>query len=183
MSMSGTRVYCYCLCPLQESIATVYVRHKCLLLVSMFGTSVYFYCICPLQESIATVYVRYKSLLLLSMSGTRVYCYCLCRYKSLLLLSMPVQVSIATVYVRYKSLLLLSVRYKSLLLLSMSDTRVYCYCLCPCTSADITALYRETKYISFIALYIKCKAIPLQPLTGPEGSSRLRLSDFKTIGT
>jgi hypothetical protein len=31
--------------------------------------------------------------------------------------------------------------------------------------------------------YIKGKAIPLQPLTGPEGSSRLRLPDFKTIGT
>jgi hypothetical protein len=30
---------------------------------------------------------------------------------------------------------------------------------------------------------IKCKAIPLQAWTGPEGSRRLRLSDFKTIGT
>ena len=29
----------------------------------------------------------------------------------------------------------------------------------------------------------KCKAIPLQAWTGPEGSSRLRLPDFKTIGT
>ena len=27
------------------------------------------------------------------------------------------------------------------------------------------------------------KAIPLQPWTGPEGSRRLRLSDFKTVGT
>ena len=27
------------------------------------------------------------------------------------------------------------------------------------------------------------KAIPLQAWTGPEGSSRLRLPDFKTIGT
>jgi hypothetical protein len=27
------------------------------------------------------------------------------------------------------------------------------------------------------------KVIPLQALTGPEGSRRLRLSDFKTIGT
>jgi hypothetical protein len=27
------------------------------------------------------------------------------------------------------------------------------------------------------------KAIPLQPLTGPEGSRRLRLPDFKTVGT
>jgi hypothetical protein len=27
------------------------------------------------------------------------------------------------------------------------------------------------------------KAIPVQPWTGPEGSRRLRLPDFKTIGT
>jgi hypothetical protein len=29
----------------------------------------------------------------------------------------------------------------------------------------------------------KVKAIPLQTWTGPEGSRRLRLPDFKTIGT
>jgi len=29
----------------------------------------------------------------------------------------------------------------------------------------------------------KVKAIPLQAWTGPEGSRRLRLPDFKTIGT
>jgi hypothetical protein len=29
----------------------------------------------------------------------------------------------------------------------------------------------------------KVKAIPLEALTGPEGSRRLRLPDFKTIGT
>ena len=29
----------------------------------------------------------------------------------------------------------------------------------------------------------KDKAIPLQARTGPEGSRRLRLPDFKTIGT
>jgi hypothetical protein len=29
----------------------------------------------------------------------------------------------------------------------------------------------------------KCKAIPLQALTGPEVSRKLRLSDFKTTGT
>jgi hypothetical protein len=32
-------------------------------------------------------------------------------------------------------------------------------------------------------MYIKGKAIPLQALTGPEGSRRLRLPDFKTIST
>jgi hypothetical protein len=30
---------------------------------------------------------------------------------------------------------------------------------------------------------VKGTAIPLEALTGPEGSSRLRLPDFKTIGT
>jgi hypothetical protein len=39
----------------------------------------------------------------------------------------------------------------------------------------------------FIYLYneleFKKKAIPLQALTSPEGSKRLRLTDFKTIGT
>jgi hypothetical protein len=30
---------------------------------------------------------------------------------------------------------------------------------------------------------VRYKAIPLQAWTGPEGSRRLRLSDFKTIGT
>ena len=31
--------------------------------------------------------------------------------------------------------------------------------------------------------WVKGKAVPLQAWTGPEGSSRLRLPDFKTIGT
>jgi hypothetical protein len=31
--------------------------------------------------------------------------------------------------------------------------------------------------------YCKSKAIPLQTWKSPEGSRRLRLSDFKTIGT
>jgi hypothetical protein len=31
--------------------------------------------------------------------------------------------------------------------------------------------------------YVKAKAIPLQALTGPEGSRRMRLPDFKTNGT
>jgi hypothetical protein len=37
--------------------------------------------------------------------------------------------------------------------------------------------------IIIIIIIITVKAIPLQALTGPEGSSRLRLPDFKTIGT
>jgi len=32
-------------------------------------------------------------------------------------------------------------------------------------------------------MQVKGKAIPLQAWTGPEGSRRLRLPDFKTIGT
>jgi hypothetical protein len=45
-------------------------------------------------------------------------------------------------------------------------------------SAKLLTLTYETYVIN-----CKGKAIPLQPSTGPEGSSRLRLSDFKTIGT
>jgi hypothetical protein len=43
------------------------------------------------------------------------------------------------------------------------------------------------KYTYIILYALQCKgkgkAIPLQAWTGPEGSRRLRLSDFKTIGT
>jgi hypothetical protein len=44
------------------------------------------------------------------------------------------------------------------------------------------------EYILFHNIYYfiiigKGKAIPLQTWTGPEGSSILRLPDFKTIGT
>jgi hypothetical protein len=39
----------------------------------------------------------------------------------------------------------------------------------------------ESSYISDILC--KGKAIPLQASTGPEGSRRMRLTDFKTIGT
>jgi hypothetical protein len=37
--------------------------------------------------------------------------------------------------------------------------------------------------VLFVKKHSKCKAIPLQAWTGPEGSRRLRLPDFKTIGT
>jgi hypothetical protein len=39
------------------------------------------------------------------------------------------------------------------------------------------------KVVSYIFLYRKSKAIPLQALRDPEGSRRLRLPDFKKIGT
>jgi hypothetical protein len=35
----------------------------------------------------------------------------------------------------------------------------------------------------FSGIQVKGKAIPLQALTGPEGFMRVRLPDFKTIGT
>jgi hypothetical protein len=38
-------------------------------------------------------------------------------------------------------------------------------------------------YTSSIYNSKKAKAIPLQAWTGPEGSRRLRLPDFKTLGT
>jgi len=46
----------------------------------------------------------------------------------------------------------------------------------------------QTQDSDLILPHIQCvkgkgKAIPLQAWTGPEGSRRLRLPDFKTIGT
>jgi hypothetical protein len=41
----------------------------------------------------------------------------------------------------------------------------------------------KTCFIIFLKVKSKAKAIPLQPLTGPEGSRRLRLTYFKTIDT
>jgi len=39
----------------------------------------------------------------------------------------------------------------------------------------------DHKYDISVSIYKKCKAIPLQAWTGPEGSRSLRLPDFKTI--
>ena len=39
------------------------------------------------------------------------------------------------------------------------------------------------KYFHTFLSSVKGKAIPLQAWTGPEGSRRLRLPDFKTVGT
>jgi hypothetical protein len=44
-------------------------------------------------------------------------------------------------------------------------------------------MYLVTDSYNTTYLYVKDKAIPLQAWTGPEGSRRLRLPYFKTIGT
>jgi len=46
-------------------------------------------------------------------------------------------------------------------------------------------MYWEGKYSLFVFRSIKgkVKAIPVQARTGPEGARRLRLPDFKTVGT
>jgi hypothetical protein len=52
------------------------------------------------------------------------------------------------------------------------------------TGTGYLALTQSNKLIQSnkLTLY-KGKAIPLQALTGPDGSRRLRLQDFKTVGT
>jgi hypothetical protein len=42
---------------------------------------------------------------------------------------------------------------------------------------------RTFKFEAVVYFKVKGKAIPLQARTGPEGTRRLRFSDFKTIGT
>jgi hypothetical protein len=45
-------------------------------------------------------------------------------------------------------------------------------------------VYSKNEYVVQLNIYLKKgKAIPLQVWTGPEGSRRLRLPDFKKIGT
>jgi hypothetical protein len=51
---------------------------------------------------------------------------------------------------------------------------------------NLLFLLLVARFISFLKIYlrgnVKGKAIPLQAWAGPEGSRRLRLPDFKTIG-
>jgi len=49
-------------------------------------------------------------------------------------------------------------------------------------AAEVTLYYPMTSLVRY-QVKKKGKAIPLQAWTGPEGSRRLRLPDFKTIGT
>ena len=46
-----------------------------------------------------------------------------------------------------------------------------------------TGMYRVNLSLILKKVKVKDKAIPLQAWTVPEGSSRLRLPDFKTVGT
>ena len=41
----------------------------------------------------------------------------------------------------------------------------------------------KEKLMQSSSQWVKSKAIPLKAWTGPEGSKRLRLPDFKTLGT
>jgi hypothetical protein len=56
-----------------------------------------------------------------------------------------------------------------------------------CTEADLRdcrkIFVNSNKFYIFVVKVKKGKTIPLQAWTGPEGSRRLRLADFKTIGT
>ena len=44
-------------------------------------------------------------------------------------------------------------------------------------------MYYHVNKTSYFLWTLSVKAIPLHAWTGPEGSRRLRLPDFKTIGT
>ena len=61
--------------------------------------------------------------------------------------------------------------------------RIYVTCLNITRKSEALCTRRQwnVRFMSFIK--VKVKAIPLQAWTGPEGSRRLRLPDFKTIGT
>jgi hypothetical protein len=48
------------------------------------------------------------------------------------------------------------------------------------TATDTASHYRRPEYP---IAKLKSKTIPLHPWTGPEGSRRLRLPDFKTLAT
>jgi hypothetical protein len=76
-------------------------------------------------------------------------------------------------------------RYEGIL--RRSALRICClrYCFTPtgCLSL-LPGVYPFAVNKYYLLLSVKKgKAIPLQALTGPEGSRKLRLPDFKTIGT
>ena len=61
-------------------------------------------------------------------------------------------------------------------------------CKCVLPPGDNPTAVNKCIIINNIYIYIyiyiyKCKAVPLEAWTGPESFSRLRLPDFKTVGT
>jgi hypothetical protein len=74
-----------------------------------------------------------------------------------------------------------------LVAINMLDYYYYYYLRRFCCAFTIIYM-KQTMFLGYIVVvpdlrFKKGKAIPLQVLTGPEGSRRLRLPDFKTIGT
>jgi hypothetical protein len=49
--------------------------------------------------------------------------------------------------------------------------------------SDLPCKKRAWFYIPFYQVFVKGKAIPLQAWAGLEGSRRMRLPDFMTVGT
>ena len=63
-----------------------------------------------------------------------------------------------------------------------------CWCVCVCVALFGSRLLPNSathngSLSNKNTGIVKGRAIPLQAWTGPKGSSRLRLPDFKTIGT
>jgi len=58
-----------------------------------------------------------------------------------------------------------------------------CVCVCVCVSAQWQNQWFELPFPNMMSMFLcKGKVVLVQAWTGPEGSSRLRLPDFKTIG-
>jgi hypothetical protein len=49
--------------------------------------------------------------------------------------------------------------------------------------SDLSCKKRAWIYVLYYQVFVKGKAIPLQAWADPEGSWRMRLPDFTTIGT
>jgi len=64
---------------------------------------------------------------------------------------------------------------------SLSTRNLLFQDLVGCTEQNIHTL--KHMFNNHHKVKVKCKAIPFQAWTGPGGSRRLRLPDFKTIGT
>jgi len=70
--------------------------------------------------------------------------------------------------------------------LVIAGTAVLMTVLCHCAAARNLWIRNRPlllRYCVLVGGYLKGKAFPLQAWTGPEGSRKLRLPDFKTIGT